>query len=105
MTGRIELPDESPELVRHMVQYCYLMDYPDTDWDLRCNQEFNVRHVSRTYANAQMYSLADKYGIGGLKELAAENFEVNLAQEFSLGDETVFPEEDEELDRYCFRSL
>ena len=87
MTNCISLPDDNLGLIHRMISYCYLMDYPDQKCERLYGPAADESYVSKTHLNAQMYALADKYEIAGLKELAAEKFESTLFMDF--GDWTV----------------
>lgn len=67
------------DLVGRMVCYCYLMDYPDVK-----AQDILVEasYISRAHANAQVYALAEKYNIEGLKVLARTKFDAAMVAEF-----------------------
>lgn len=80
MTGRIELPDDKPYLVRRMIRYFYLLDSERT----RGNEDKEEVKPSRAMLNAEMYVLADKYEIEGLKKVALDGFEDSLFRAWEI---------------------
>lgn len=68
---RIHLHDEKLPMVRRMMRYFYVLDYEDED-----------EEEETTMVNAQMYAMADRYGIHGLKILAMSKFSMGLHDRF-----------------------
>ena len=68
-----------------MVDYCYTMDYSDEKAEkiLNSGEFIEPSYISRAHANVQVYVLAEKYDIPGLKVLAREKFTVVAAAEFN----------------------
>ena len=52
-----------------MLQYCYGMGY-----DQIVSKDEDLYHDSLAHMNAEIYMLADKYDVGGLKQVAAIQF-------------------------------
>ncbi|KAL9013676.1 MAG: hypothetical protein Q9173_001642 [Seirophora scorigena] len=70
---RIHLRDEKLSMVRCMMRYFYVLDYED---------EEEVEGSTCMMVNAQMYSMADRYGIHGLKIVAMSKFSMDLHDRF-----------------------
>ncbi|KAG9190311.1 hypothetical protein G6011_08399 [Alternaria panax] len=71
LKGIIDLSADDPAAVAAMMQYCYQLDYTDqlTGSDLEVPEDVTLRfHVD-------VYMLAGRYGIAGLKALALQKFE------------------------------
>ncbi|KAI4172672.1 MAG: hypothetical protein LQ343_003412 [Gyalolechia ehrenbergii] len=62
-TKTVKLPDENVQNVKRMMRYFYVLDYNDEG-------EATVFDV-----NAQMYAMGDRFGVPGLKKVAAAKFE------------------------------
>ena len=54
-----------------MLQYCYGMGYDQDSSAYEIQKQF---HDSRAHMNAEIYMLADKYDIAGLKQVAATQY-------------------------------
>ncbi|KAL8990888.1 MAG: hypothetical protein Q9169_008005, partial [Polycauliona sp. 2 TL-2023] len=63
VTKTIDLSEDPPFQVDRMMQYFYLLDYPDPKGELDILE-----------AHAQMYILGEKYNVSDLKEVAAGKF-------------------------------
>ena len=87
---RIELPDDYVGSIARMVQYCYTMDYTDENADETLNSADSIEpsYISPAYTNAQVYALAEKYDIAGLKFLAKMKFDKAMVVESRLADMT-----------------
>ncbi|KAH7012085.1 uncharacterized protein B0I36DRAFT_299993 [Microdochium trichocladiopsis] len=66
--GILSLPDDDPSVVDAMIRYFYHLDY---DVPVKRPQG---QGDTRLLFNAKMYTLADKYLIHGLKDLAVSKF-------------------------------
>ncbi len=68
-----------------MIDYCYTMDYSDEKAEKLSQSEESIEpsYISRAHTNIQVYILADKYDISGLKVLARTKFIAAAATEFS----------------------
>lgn len=66
-----------------MVQYCYIMDYTDEkpEESLNSGDSTEPPYISRAHTNAQVYALAEKYDIAGLKLLAKIKFDKAMVVE------------------------
>ncbi|KAL8960191.1 MAG: hypothetical protein Q9193_003059 [Seirophora villosa] len=71
---RIHLHDEKLSMVRRMMRYFYVLDYEDGEEESDTSACMMV--------NAQMYAMADRYGIHGLKILAMSKFSMDLHDRF-----------------------
>ncbi|AEO55663.1 hypothetical protein MYCTH_2050467, partial [Thermothelomyces thermophilus ATCC 42464] len=84
--GKIDLPDDDPQLVHIMIYYLYHFDYdiqlaheqshsegsgPDVD-----RRDMNKPTGSVLATHARVYSLAEKYLIRGLKTVAVRQFKL-----------------------------
>ncbi|KAI4931867.1 uncharacterized protein J4E92_003764 [Alternaria infectoria] len=69
--GIIDLSADNPAAVAAMMQYCYQLDYTDqlAGSDLDVPEEVTLR------SHVDVYMLAERYGIAGLKALALQKFE------------------------------
>ncbi|KAL9137821.1 MAG: hypothetical protein Q9175_000955 [Cornicularia normoerica] len=65
--GSIELKEEDPQYAGILLRYFYVHDYQLDDLG-----------SPPLVANARVYAIADKYGVGLLKELAKQNFAMNI---------------------------
>ncbi|KAL8835840.1 MAG: hypothetical protein Q9170_003163 [Blastenia crenularia] len=86
-TKTIDLSQESLPMVKRMMRYFYVLDYDD--------QEYNDNNWADPVAptspgvlsvfeiNAQMYALADQFGVEGLKKVAASKFELRCKETMS----------------------
>ncbi|KAL8938035.1 MAG: hypothetical protein Q9216_004107 [Gyalolechia sp. 2 TL-2023] len=66
-TKAVKLPDENLLNVKRMMRYFYILDYNDDDVDEGTGTVFII--------NAQMYAMGDRFGVPGLKGVAAAKFE------------------------------
>lgn len=66
------MPDDKPDLVYRMIRYFYMLDYQDF-------VDPKEKHDIRTVVNAEMYALADKYGIKGLKKHVVRKMKLALS--------------------------
>lgn len=66
--GEIRLQEDKPALVKAMIQYLYHLEYDLPDFEDSLEEEGLVFH-------AEMYSLADKYNIRGMKVFAQDHFQ------------------------------
>lgn len=60
-----------------MIDYFYFLNYDDTKFDEEL--ETNNAYESTLCTNAQVYALAGKYGLNGLKQLAETKFDARVA--------------------------
>ena len=67
---RIDLTEDKPAFNRRMLKYCYAMDYDDHK-----ASDDKLDHFARSYTNAMVYALAEKYDIEGFKQVAAKKFD------------------------------
>jgi hypothetical protein len=65
------LSADDPIAVAAMMQYCYQLDYTGTSPD----SNPAVDEVADLRPHVDVYMLAERYGISGLKQLALEKFE------------------------------
>ena len=76
----IKLEGSNPTIVKLMLQFMYTSDYDDTPEDLEPNEprdpitEKTENDFHRVDNNTQVYALADKYEVNGLKALALKKF-------------------------------
>jgi len=84
LDGVINLADDDPDTVSRMLSYIYTMNYSDKDPahtpssdDGSDDDELDESTVKRSQLrnNVLVYSIADKYGIDGLKNYARNQFE------------------------------
>lgn len=80
---RIELPDDKPDMVHRMIRYFYLLDYQD----FAAPPEM---YDNQTMVNAEMYALADKYDIKGLKKHAVRKMRCALTLAVNQGPQSTF---------------
>ena len=68
-----------------MIDYCYTMDYSDEKAEKVSNSGESIEpsYISRAHSNIQVYVLAEKYDIPGLKILARKKFIAAAAVEFN----------------------
>ncbi|KAH6864899.1 hypothetical protein BKA58DRAFT_234946 [Alternaria rosae] len=80
--GIIDLSADDPAAVAAMMQYCYQLDYTDqlAGSDLVVPEDVTLR------SHVDVYMLAERYGIAGLKALALKKFE-DLAAKVVDGEE------------------
>jgi hypothetical protein len=67
----IDLSADDPDAVAAMMQYCYQLDYIDRTADLGPT----VDEAANLRPHVDIYMLAERYGISGLKQLALEKFQ------------------------------
>jgi hypothetical protein len=69
--GVIDLSADDSDAVAAMMQYCYQLDYTDrsADSDTMLPEDITLR------SHVDVYMLAERYGISGLKNLALQKFE------------------------------
>jgi hypothetical protein len=67
----IDLSADDPDAVAAMMQYCYQLNYTDPSAD----SNPAVDEVADLRPHVDIYMLAERYGISGLKQLALEKFE------------------------------
>ncbi|KAF1830389.1 hypothetical protein BDW02DRAFT_103043 [Decorospora gaudefroyi] len=81
--GVIDLSADDPAAVAAMMQYCYQLDYTDqlAGSDITVPEDVTLR------SHVDVYMLAERYGISGLKTLALQKFE-DLAAIVLLVDDT-----------------
>ncbi|KAK3290210.1 uncharacterized protein B0H64DRAFT_349875 [Chaetomium fimeti] len=82
--GKIDLPDDDPQLVHIMVHYLYHFDYDTKPQDKGIGFDGSVTNRDETDTNepvtnvlvthAKVYALAEKYLIRGLKVVAQRHF-------------------------------
>ena len=77
-----------------MVYYCYTMDYPDNKIEVIFNsgKSREYSYISHAHTNAQIYALAEKYDIAGLKILASIKFNAAMMTEFGPGPRNCAPD-------------
>lgn len=86
--GQINLTEDGPARVKAMIQYLYCLEYDIPESENTEDKEGLVFH-------AEMYSIADKYNIRGLKSLAQDLFQKStkktvVIKEFATAIRTVF---------------
>ncbi|CAD6591090.1 MAG: hypothetical protein ASARMPREDX12_004921 [Alectoria sarmentosa] len=69
-SNRIDLPEDHPVLVKKMLDYLYTLDYTD-------DRNSSVLCIDLA-VHVLVYSIADKYSIAGLKDLAMVKMEDSL---------------------------
>jgi hypothetical protein len=67
----IDLSADDPNAVAAMMQYCYQLNYNDPSAD----SNPAVDELADLRPHVDIYMLAERYGIAGLKQLALEKFE------------------------------
>ncbi|KAF1916032.1 hypothetical protein BDU57DRAFT_538371 [Ampelomyces quisqualis] len=67
----IDLSADDPDAVAAMMQYCYQLDYTCKSAD----SNPAIDEVADLRPHINVYMLAERYGIAGLKQLALEKFE------------------------------
>ncbi|KAJ4338487.1 hypothetical protein N0V95_008057 [Ascochyta clinopodiicola] len=83
----VDLSADDPGAVAAMIQYCYQMDYGDT----RSDSNPALYSVVALRPHLDTYLLAERYGMPGLKSLAAQKFEkLSIAVLTAVGDEAEF---------------
>ncbi|XPS97483.1 hypothetical protein M3J09_006711 [Ascochyta lentis] len=83
----VDLSADDPGAVAAMIQYCYQLDYGDT----RSDSNSALYSVVTLRPHLDTYLLAERYGMPGLKSLAAQKFEkLATAVLTALGDEDEF---------------
>jgi hypothetical protein len=66
----IDLSSDNADAVAAMMQYCYQLDYTDRNLDLNPS----VDEVADLRPHVDVYMLAERYGMPGLKQLALQKF-------------------------------
>ncbi|OAL01003.1 hypothetical protein IQ06DRAFT_347080 [Phaeosphaeriaceae sp. SRC1lsM3a] len=69
----IDLSADDSDAVAAMMQYCYQLNY-----DCKSPEPLDIDEIADLRPHVDIYMLAERYGISGLKQLALEKFE-NLA--------------------------
>ncbi|KAH4019284.1 hypothetical protein HBI81_192550 [Parastagonospora nodorum] len=67
----IDLSADDPDAVAAMMQYCYQLNYTDPSTD----SNSVIDEVADLRPHVDIYMLAERYGVAGLKQLALEKFE------------------------------
>ncbi|CAI0645624.1 unnamed protein product [Colletotrichum noveboracense] len=85
--GAISLPDDEPLVVDMMIQYFYLLDYQQSLYSDSTSQPLELEHTNTTHISclllhAKVYAAAEKYAIGGLKDLAVAKFKTTAIQDW-----------------------
>ncbi|KAF2469470.1 uncharacterized protein BDR25DRAFT_289037 [Lindgomyces ingoldianus] len=75
ITQTIDLGADDPDAVDAMLQYCYQLDYADKFLGLS-SAGYTIYTLT---PHIDIYLLAERYSIPGLKQLALEKFEVRAA--------------------------
>tara|TARA_R110002003_G_scaffold124_13_gene11300 strand:+ start:565 stop:1071 length:507 start_codon:yes stop_codon:yes gene_type:complete len=79
----VTFPDESPNLIRLLIQYFYGADYEpyilantELDSDLEAEREASTayEYTGEIITHVQMFTLGCKYSVDGLQELVVEKF-------------------------------
>ena len=70
----IKLPDDKPYVVQRMLSFCYMMDYSDQQ------DGTEPGFISQSLTNAEVYVLADKFGMSGLKQAAETKFSTSMTK-------------------------
>ncbi|KAL6714137.1 hypothetical protein ACLMJK_008631 [Lecanora helva] len=78
-TRRVELHEDNPAAVKRMLQFCYGIDY-----DGVMGPDEPGSQVTPARLNAEIYVLADKYDVKGLKSVAAAKFTERMNERSSL---------------------
>ncbi|UPX09471.1 uncharacterized protein EKO05_0000160 [Ascochyta rabiei] len=85
----VDLSADDPGAVAAMIQYCYQLDYGDT----RSDSNPALYSVVTLRPHLDTYLLAERYGMPGLKNLAAQKFEkLSIAVLTTVGNEDEFPQ-------------
>ncbi|KAK2777408.1 BTB/POZ domain-containing protein, partial [Colletotrichum kahawae] len=89
--GSIHLPDDEPCVVDMMMQYFYLLDYRRslyTDSLLQSPElePSKAESITCLLLHAKVYSIAEKYAVDGLKDLAVAKFKDAAAQAWEPND-------------------
>lgn len=81
------MPDDYVGSVGRLVQYCYTMEYLDQKAEkiINSGELMDPSYISPAHTNAQVYALAEKYNIPGLKVLARKKSRAAMLQEFGPG--------------------
>lgn len=67
----IDLSADSPAAIAAMMQYCYQLDYTDQ----LAGSDASVPEDATLRSHVDIYMLAERYGVTGLKQLALQKFE------------------------------
>ncbi|KAH8727737.1 hypothetical protein GQ44DRAFT_769804 [Phaeosphaeriaceae sp. PMI808] len=67
----VDLSADDPDAIAAMMQYCYQLDYVEKTTELNASMD----EVVNLRPHVDIYMLAERYGISGLKELARQKFE------------------------------
>ena len=65
--GEVDLEDDDPDIINHMIAYLYRLDYEDEP-----NSPDAKSAYGRLILNAHIYAVADKYEILSMKDLAEQ---------------------------------
>ncbi|KAK1711274.1 uncharacterized protein BDZ83DRAFT_119612 [Colletotrichum acutatum] len=89
--GSIHLPDDEPCVVDMMMQYFYLLDYRQslyTDSLLQSPElePSKAESITCLLLHAKVYTIAEKYAVDGLKDLAVAKFKDAAAQAWEPND-------------------
>ncbi|KAI9878895.1 MAG: hypothetical protein M1830_010199 [Pleopsidium flavum] len=79
-TRTIELKEDDPYMVWRMILYLYCLDYNDLKVVLPSGVSSEDFANNAILINVHMYTMGDKYGIGGLKKVAEAKFEDAVKQ-------------------------
>lgn len=76
--GIITLNDEDPDRIKQFLQYLYVQDY-----DLLVTKLYPTDTDKVLLEHAEIYTLADRYGVPSLKKLASTRFKDCLPTEYA----------------------
>ena len=83
----VDLSADDPGAVAAMIQYCYQLDYGET----QSNSDPALYSVITLRPHIDAYLLAERYGMPGLQKIAAQKFEkLAVAVLTAVGDEEEF---------------
>lgn len=77
MTGVIELPDDDPTIMNHVIQFLYTGDFKDS------SNPTDPLAEDSLLTSTKVYVAADKYDIPGLRTLAADKFTTAIATQWN----------------------
>ncbi|KAK2036995.1 hypothetical protein LZ31DRAFT_613401, partial [Colletotrichum somersetense] len=87
--GVISLLDDEPYVVDMMIQQFYRLNYQPLDSNNHSespDQQHNSTDLSGLFLHAKVYAIAEKYVIGGLKDLAVSKFRTAAETTWDAGD-------------------
>ncbi|KAK2055578.1 hypothetical protein LY76DRAFT_628232 [Colletotrichum caudatum] len=87
--GVISLLDDEPYVVDMMIQYFYRLDYQLLDSNNHSQsleQQDDCTDLSGLFLHAKVYAIAEKYVVGGLKDLAVTKFRTAAETTWDTGD-------------------